>query len=368
MRRLVKPVLGLVLVVFLALLPQLQVDIPGVLPGPTWTAGTLQLLALCLLVGALAVTYDLLFGLTGLLSFGHALYFAVGVYMFAIALERWHLALLPAALLTLAAGAVTAAVVGAVSLRVDGIAFAMVTLAFAQAGSLLVFRNFGGYTGGEEGLGLGDARLPDSLVGVVNTKNLYWLCLAVAVVVYLVIAWLAGSRAGHVMAAVRENELRVRVMGIRPYTVRWIAFVAAGVLATVVGMGYLLLQNGASPQVTTPTFTLGLLVMVVLGGVGTRWGAVVGGVVYTLLDQRLTVLASSDSVASLPGVLRVPLSQPLFVLGVLFILVVLFLPGGLAGALVRLRPGGGAGTAPATDILEAPASAAAPTPEEVARS
>ena len=365
MRRLVKPGLGVALVVLLALLPDLQLDIPGVLPGPTWTAGTLQLLALCLVVGALAVTYDLLFGLTGLLSFGHALYFAVGVYVFAIALERWHLALLPAALVTLAAGTVVAAVVGAVSLRVDGISFAMVTLAFAQAGSLLVFRNFGGYTGGEEGLGLGDARLPASLVGVVNTQSLYWVCLAIAVVVYLLVAWLAGSRAGHVMAAVRENELRVRVMGLRPYTVRWIAFVVAGVLATLVGMGYLLLQNGASPQVTTPSFTLGLLVMVVLGGVGTRWGAVVGGVVYTLLDQRLTVLASSDSVASLPGVLRVPLSQPLFILGVLFILVVMFLPGGLAGAVLRLRRGGAAGPVPAPEILEAAAPAAT---EEVARS
>jgi branched-chain amino acid transport system permease protein len=129
-------------------------------------------------------------------------------------------------------------------------------------------------------------------------------------------------------------------------------------------MGYLLLQNGASPQITTPSFTLGLLVMVVLGGVGTRWGAVVGGVVYTLLDQRLTVLASSDSVASLPGVLRVPLSQPLFVLGVLFILVVLFLPGGLAGTVARLHRGGAAARTPAPDILEAAAPAAA---EEVAR-
>ncbi|TAM90542.1 MAG: branched-chain amino acid ABC transporter permease, partial [Jatrophihabitans sp.] len=243
---------------------------------------------------------------------------------------------------------------------------AMVTLAFAQGGSLLVFRNFGGYTGGEEGLGLGDAKLPASLVGVANTQNLYWLCLAVAVLVYLLVAWLAGSRAGHVMAAVRENELRVRVMGIRPYAVRWIAFVVAGVLATVVGMGYLLLQNGASPQVTTPNFTLGLLVMVVLGGVGTRWGAVIGGVAYTLLDQRLTVLASSHAVASLPGVLRVPLSQPMFILGLLFVLVVLFLPGGFAGTLMRLRRGAHRPALSAPEIIES-AAAASPAAEEALR-
>jgi branched-chain amino acid transport system permease protein len=91
--------------------------------------------------------------------------------------------------------------------------------------------------------------------------------------------------------------------------------------------------------VTTPTFTLSLLVMVVLGGAGARWGALLGGVLYTLLDQRLAVLASSPQITSLPGVLRVPLSQPLFLLGSLFVLVVLFLPGGLAGAIGRLRRG-----------------------------
>jgi branched-chain amino acid transport system permease protein len=336
-RRLVRPVVAIAVVVFLALLPQLTISVPYVLPGPTYSVGTEQLLALCLLVGALAVTYDLLFGLTGLLSFGHALYFAIGVYVFAIALRKWQLAIVPAALVTLGIGVVAAAVIGAISLRVDGISFAMVTLAFAQAGSLFVYRNFSGYTGGDEGLGLAGDRVPSSLLGVSNTSHLYWLALILAVVVYALIAWLARTRAGRVMAAVRENELRVRVIGIRPYLARWIAFVVAGSLATIVGMGYLLLEGGASPQITTPTFTLSLLVMVVLGGVGARWGALVGGVVYTLLDQRLTVLAASHDISTLPAVLRVPLSQPLFILGTLFVLVVMFLPGGLAGAADRLR-------------------------------
>jgi len=323
--------------VLLALLPELPISIPGVLPGPTGSAGTLQLLTVCLLIGALAVTYDLLFGLAGLLSFGHALYFATGCYVFAIALERWHLRIIPAALLTLVAGIVAALLVGAVSLRVRGISFAMVTLAFAQAGSLLVYRNFGGYTGGEEGLGLTTAKLPGWLVGVVNTKNLYWMALAIAILVYAAVAWLSRTHAGRMMAAVRENDLRVRVIGIRPYVVRLIAFVTGGALATVVGMGYLLALSGVGPQITTPGFTLSLLVMVVLGGAGARWGALLGGVVYTLLDQRLAVMASSPRITSLPGVLQVPLSQPLFLLGTLFVLVVLFLPGGLAGAISRLR-------------------------------
>jgi branched-chain amino acid transport system permease protein len=335
-RRWLKRALAAALVVLLALLPKLTVSVPGVLPGPTYSAGTLQLLAVCFLVGALAVTYHLLFGVTGMLSFGHALYFAVGCYGFAIALQTWHLPLLPAALVTLGIGVLTSLLVGAVSLRVSGIAFAMVTLAFAQAGSLLVYRNLGGHTGGEEGLGLTAAKLPDTLLGVVNTAHLYWIALAVMVVVYLAVVWVSGSRVGAMMVAVRENELRVQVLGVRPYVVRLMAFVTSGTLATVVGMGYLLVQGGANPQITTTTFTLSLLVMIVLGGVGARWGALVGGVLYTLLDQRLGVLASSSGVSSLPDVLRIPLSQPLFLLGLLFVLVVMFLPDGLAGALKRV--------------------------------
>ena len=110
-------------------------------------------------------------------------------------------------------------------------------------------------------------------------------------------------------------------------------FVIAAVLASLAGVAYMLLQSGTVPRSVSADLTITILVMVVLGGVGFRWGAIVGGVLYTLLDQRLTVLAGSDLVAGLPDVLRVPLSEPLFILGVLFILVVMFLPGGIAGTI-----------------------------------
>jgi branched-chain amino acid transport system permease protein len=91
--------------------------------------------------------------------------------------------------------------------------------------------------------------------------------------------------------------------------------------------------------VTTASFTLTLLVMVVIGGAGTRYGALLGGFLYTLLDQRLGALAGSAQVQDLPNVIRTPLSEPLFILGTLFILLVFFVPGGLAslGRRVRLR-------------------------------
>lgn len=328
----------LALVVLLAVLPLVNLRVPGVLPGATYTPGTLQLLAVSLLFAALALTYHVVFGVAGLLSFGHALYLAVGAYGLGIVLARTDLALLPAMAVTLLGGTVVAVVLGVVGLRVGGISFAMVTLAFAQAGSVLIRRN-PDITGGDESLRLDTDHVPDALVGVTDTRNLYWLALALVVVVFALVAWFERSRAGHVAAATRENELRVRVLGLRPAVVKLLAFVIGSALAVLVGMVYLLLQSGVTPRVASADFTLTILVVVVLGGLGSRWGAVIGGVVYTLLDQRLSAVAGSETVAGLPSVLRVPLSEPLFILGTLFILVVLFVPGGLVGLGSRLASG-----------------------------
>jgi len=158
----------------------------------------------------------------------------------------------------------------------------------------------------------------------------------VLVAVFIVVTWVQSSRAGHVAAAVRENELRVRVLGMQPYLVKLLIFVVSAVLVSIIGMVFLLLQSGAVPRAISADLTITLLVMVVLGGVGSRWGAVIGGVFYTILDQRLTTLANSDAIDALPDILRIPLSEPLFILGTLFILVVLFLPGGLTGTAQRL--------------------------------
>jgi len=127
--------------VVLALVPKLSLDIPVVFNGPLSSPGTLQLLALCLLFAGIALTYDVLFGFTGLLSFGHALFVAAGVYVFAIALTRWEWNLWQTLGMVVLVAVLLPLVLGAVSLRVGGIAFAMVTLAFAQAGQVLVQKN-----------------------------------------------------------------------------------------------------------------------------------------------------------------------------------------------------------------------------------
>lgn len=334
MRRYALPLAALALLVAV---PWLGLDVPLVFAGPLDSPGTLQLLALCLVFAGVALSYDLLFGFTGLLSFGHALYFAVGVYVTAIALTKWEWGLWPTLAFILAVAVALPAVLGAVSLRVSGIAFAMVTLAFAQAGEVLVHKNPEEWTGGEEGLGLSFEAIPDAFVGVLNTKNLYWLALGYAVLVFLVARLGVNSSPGHVWQAIRENERRVDVLGLHPLPYKLLAFVVSAFLATLGGIVYLLLIGGATPSVTTASFTLTLLVMVVLGGTGTRYGAMLGGFLYTLLDQRLGALAGSSEVQDLPSVIETPLSEPLFILGTLFVVLVFFLPGGLAGASSRVR-------------------------------
>ncbi|HEV7898448.1 MAG TPA: branched-chain amino acid ABC transporter permease [Planosporangium sp.] len=327
MSHIVKRWWPLAALVALVALPYARLPLPGVLPGPVNSPGSLHLVALCLLFAGFAVTYDLLYGHTGLLSFGHALYVAAGSYTANIAVTKLHWGWGPALAAAAVVGLLLPALLGAVALRVQGIAFAMVTLAFAQVGSILVMSAH--LTGGEEGLSLSD--VPAMFAGVGNTFALYWLALAYLAVVVLVVRWSVESEPGRVWRAIGDNERRVTVLGLSPYRFRLLSYVLSAFLATAGGVVHLLLLGGSNPQITTSAFTVGLLVMTVLGGAGTRWGALLGGVLYTYLDQRLAALAGSDAVAGLPTAVRLPLSQPQFILGTLFVAVVFFLPGGLAG-------------------------------------
>jgi branched-chain amino acid transport system permease protein len=324
----------------LAFVPEISARLPKLFDQPIDSPGTLALLAACLLYGALALTYDIQFGFTGLLSFGHALYIAIGVYLANIAITDWHWSFWPSIFFTMAVSFVLANVLGFVSLRVSGIAFAMVTLAFAQAGAVLALKDPHHWTHGEEGLGADYTKLPKAFVGIVNTKNLYWLALAFLAVVFFIVRWAVDSSPGRIWQAIRENESRVEVLGLRPRAYKLQAFVLSSTLAAAGGIVYMLLYNGSTLAVTQPNFTLTLLLMVVIGGAGSRWGAVLGGILYTYLNDRLVAIGNSSTVEGLPHVLRTPIEQPLFLLGVVFILIVVFLPGGIAGLAVRGRPSG----------------------------
>jgi branched-chain amino acid transport system permease protein len=296
-------------------------------------AGTLQILATGLIFASLALTYNLLLGFTGLLSFGHALFFGTSVYATGIALTRWGWSLTSAALLAIIFTTVLGVITGAIALRVGGVPFAMVTLALAQGGFVLAGKNPGGVTNGADGFGLAVDRLPDFFVGVVNTKNLYWLSLALLVITYFVVSLATTSSPGRVWQGLRDNELRVEVLGLRPYTFKLISFTLAAFLSSLAGIVFTMVQGSITQHVLSTEVTLTLLVMVVLGGVGSHWGAALGGFVYTVANEQLTRLANSSAFEDLPTIIRGPLTQPVFLLGSLFVLVVLFAPGGLAGAV-----------------------------------
>ena len=324
-----RPLLGLLLVA-LAIGPLLSF---GMLREP----GIQQTLAVAFLYGALALTYDLLFGFTGLLSFGHALFFAAGAYVTAILINSyrwpWYIAI-PAAVIF---SAILAALVGAASLRTKGITFAMVTLAFGEAGHVVISRNFGNLTNGENGLPINADRVPSIFIGVVNTKFLFWLALAVLIFVYGVIWWVTQTPAGRVFSALRDNEVRASVLGLNPNRFKLLSFVIAGTLAGLIGAAMLLVSGNAATRYASANTTIALLLMVILGGSATRWGAALGGILYSIASTRLQDLNQGKALASLPTIISGPLSEPAFILGLLFIFIVMFAPGGLSGAYYRLR-------------------------------
>ena len=305
--------------------------------NPLSKAGLQQTLAVAFLYGALALTYDLLFGFTGLLSFGHAIYFASGVYVTAILVNEFKVNFFLSALISVLFTAFLAVLTGAASLRTTGITFAMVTLAFGQAGLVVISRDFGGYTNGENGLPVDADGLPGFFIGVVNTKFLYLLALGILVFIYLAAWWITESSAGRVFAALRDNEQRVSVLGLNPNRFKLLSFVLSAAMAALIGAAMLVVSGSASPRYAAADTTIALLLMVILGGPVTRWGAVLGGILYSVLSTRLNALSQGSTFDSLPNFISGPLSEPAFTLGLIFVLIVMFAPGGISGAYYRAR-------------------------------
>jgi branched-chain amino acid transport system permease protein len=324
-----RPLLGLLLLV-LAIAPLFT-------NNPLGKPGLQQTMAVAFVWGALALTYDLLFGFTGLLSFGHALYFATGVYVSCILINHDVVSWWLAALIAIAVSSILAFLVGAASLRTTGITFAMVTLAFGEAGHVIVNRNFFNLTGGENGIALNADNVPQIWIGVFNTKFIYWLALAALIFTYAVIWWVTESSAGKVFSALRDNEQRVQVLGLNTQHFKLLAFVISAALAAMLGFVMLIAAGSAAPRFAESGVTIALLLMVVIGGAVTRWGAVLGGIFYSFASTRMQDLTQQESFKSIPKWIGGPIAEPALLLGLIFILIVMFSPGGLSGAYYRLR-------------------------------
>jgi len=232
-----------------------------------------------------ALGLNLILGYGGMVSFGHAAYIGVGVYTVAIlsahgvdsGYVQWPLAV------ALAAGVAT--VVGTISLRTSGVYFIMITLAFAQ---MLYFLGVSLKTyGGDDGMTLpGRSRLP-GLVDLESITTLYYVILAVLVVLHLGLRRLVASRFGAVLQGVASNERRMRALGFDTFRFKLAAFVISGVVCAVAGILLVNFTRYASPAFMHWTRSGDLLVMVIFGGMGTVLGPVLGAFAFLLLEEVL---------------------------------------------------------------------------------
>ena len=318
---------------------------PFVFPGTR----SLNVAAKVMVFVALVASYDLLLGYTGIVSFAHTMFFGIGAYGIAIASTRlgptWG-SLALGTVLALAASAVIAFSVGLLSLRVKAIFFAMITLAVASFFQILASQ-LSGFTGGEDGLNfkLPELLLPgtqftdDPFLGVdVNGRLLaYYLVFAGAAAMFLVLLRIVNSPFGRVLQAIRENEFRAEALGYRTVYYRTAANLIAALGATLAGALYALWLRYTGPQ-TTLSFDImiDLLLMVVIGGMGTMYGAAIGAAIFVVAQnylQDLMKLASGavEGVPLLPALLHP--DRWLLWLGVLFVVCVYTFPQGLVGRL-----------------------------------
>jgi branched-chain amino acid transport system permease protein len=281
----------------------------------------------------LVASYDLLLGYTGIVSFAHTMFFGIGGYGVAIAMTKlgpgWG-ALALGTGTALAASLAVALAIGLLSLRVRAIFFAMITLAVAAFFQILASQ-LSGLTGGEDGLTF---RLPELLRDRLVS---YYTVFGAALALFLVLLRVVNSPFGRVLLSIRENEFRSEALGYRIVTYRTVANCIAALGATVAGILYAIWLRYTGPD-TTLSFNImiDILLMVVIGGMGTMYGSVLGATLFVVAQNYLHDLMRLAS-GALAGVPLLPnLLHPdrwLLWLGVLFILCVYYFPAGIVGKL-----------------------------------
>lgn len=276
------------------------------------------MLARVMVLGAYAVGYNLLLGYTGLMSLGHAVFFAAGMYGTGLTIH--HLGFgVPAALLAgLAAALLAAVLVGVITLRTAGPAFLIVTMMLAQA-FFLATLYFNDVTGGDQGLILSGLGLPlfGRRLPLADPAVKYNVALAVFAASLLASLWLARSPAGRVLVAMRENEERTRLLGYNTAAFRLFAVVASGLLAGLAGAVYTLLFSYVGSTFAGILYSIYPLLWTLLGGAGTTLGPLVGTLAMTYLVDVASGL----------------LTGYLVVVGAALVVTILWAPSGLVGAI-----------------------------------
>jgi branched-chain amino acid transport system permease protein len=282
----------------------------------------LALGARALIIALAALSLDFLVGQAALVSFGHAAYLGIGAYAVVLISMAGIDDLLVQALAAVVAAALFAALTGCVSLRARGVYYIMSTLAFGQ---MLYFLFVSlSVLGGDDGYTLSNRSRLFGEPCLTSDFSFYYFCLAVLALAYLLLTRIAGSRFGRVLNAIRQNSLRAGALGFRRFGFELAACAIAGAIAAVAGTLLANQSEFASPAFMSWQRSGELLVMTILGGVGSLWGAVLGAIVYLTLEEALSLLTDQTHV----------------VLGPLLVAVALFGRRGLAGALTPRAAGG----------------------------
>jgi branched-chain amino acid transport system permease protein len=322
---------------------------PFLFPG----AKAMGVAAKILIFIVLVASYDLLLGYTGIVSFAHTMFFGIGAYGVAIASTRmgpgWG-SLLVGALCAVAVSLALSLVIGLFSLRVRAIFYAMITLAVASAFQTLASQ-LSDFTGGEDGLNF---KLPevlspsfdlldDPLFGAnIDGKFItYYLVFICAVLLFLAMLRIVNSPFGRVLQAIRENDFRAEAIGYRTVVYRTWSNVLAAVFATLAGclLALWLRYNGPETSLSFEIM-IDILLIVVIGGMGTMYGAVCGATIFLLAQSYLQdLMALAAGAAQNVPMLAAFLSPDrwLLWLGILFILSVYFFPTGIVGKLRTWR-------------------------------
>jgi len=262
-----------------------------------------------------AASLHLLVGAGGLVSFGHAAYFGLGAYGAALALKQFGLPMVAGLVTGPLLGAFGALVFGWFSVRLSGVYFAMLTLAFAQIIWSVAFQ-WTEVTGGDNGL---IGVWPSSWAA--TAAHFYWLTIALVAAAIALLRVILFSPFGYALRALRDSELRAEVIGLSRHRIQWIAFTVAGAFAALAGALYAFLKGSVFPDNLAIPLSIDGLAMVLLGGVGTVSGGIVGAAIYKSLS--IMVISQTD--------------YSKLVLGLLIIVLVSLFPQGVLGAFAVWR-------------------------------